>query len=125
MRVTGRTDIVVAPADLGGHWLGGRQRHAGAAERHRLAARALPDAKVILRAHRLSWRKEPTRSSLVVHGVLVTRRVGPFNVQPAARVRCGMTDVAGDPDMALSRARVSPRSSGDNPVYVGAVCRQR
>ena len=80
-QVTGRTDIVVAPADLvvtgsdadsatPGQWAVIESIH-----------RALPDAKVILRAHRLSWRKEPALPALVVHGVLVTRRVGPFNLR--------------------------------------------
>lgn len=43
--------------------------------------RALPVAKVILRAHRLSWRNELALPALVVHGVLVTRRVSPFNLR--------------------------------------------
>jgi hypothetical protein len=80
-QVTGRTDIVVAPADLvvtgpdadsatPAQWAVIESLH-----------RALPDAKVILRAHRLSWSKEPTLPALVVYGVLVTRRMGPFNLR--------------------------------------------
>jgi hypothetical protein len=38
----------------------------------------LPDANVTLRAHRLSWRAEPSAPSLTVVGALVTRQVGPF-----------------------------------------------
>jgi hypothetical protein len=38
----------------------------------------LPDADVTLREHRLSWRRDATLPGLAVHGVLVTRQVGPF-----------------------------------------------
>ena len=76
--VTGRATLAVAPSDLqvvgtdataasGGQWSVIQQ----------LQAR-LPDADVKLREHRLSWRREPTVPGLTVHGVLVTRQVGPF-----------------------------------------------
>lgn len=41
----------------------------------------LPDADVKLRAHRLSWRRDPALPGLVIYGVLATRRVGPFIVR--------------------------------------------
>ena len=41
----------------------------------------LPDANVTLRAHRLSWRLDPTAPSLTVVGALVTRQVGPFTLR--------------------------------------------
>lgn len=80
-QVTGRTDIIVAPADL--VVTGSDADSATPAQWSVIESlhRALPDAKVILRAHRLSWRKEPALPALVVHGVLVTRRVGPFNLR--------------------------------------------
>jgi hypothetical protein len=38
----------------------------------------LPDATVTLRMHRLSWKLDANAPALTVHGVLVTRKVGPF-----------------------------------------------
>ena len=38
-------------------------------------------AAVKLRAHRLSWRRDPALPGLVIYGVLATRRVGPFIVR--------------------------------------------
>jgi hypothetical protein len=75
---TGRSDLVVGPADLqvvgsdassatSGQWAVVRQLKA-----------ALPDADVKLREHRLSWRRDPTLPALTVYGALVTRQVGPF-----------------------------------------------
>ena len=76
--VTGRADLVVAPADLqvvgsdasaatSGQWAVVRQLKT-----------ALPDADVTLREHRLSWRRDPEKPGLTVFGALVTRQVGPF-----------------------------------------------
>lgn len=76
--VTGRADLVVAPADLqvvgsdasaatSGQW---------AVVRH--LKTVLPDADVTLREHRLSWRRDPAQPGLTVFGALVTRQVGPF-----------------------------------------------
>ena len=78
---TGRTDIVVGPADLqvagadassatSGQWAVVRQLKA-----------ALPDADVTLREHQLSWRRDPAQPGLTMFGALVTRRVGPFTVR--------------------------------------------
>lgn len=39
---------------------------------------ALPDATVTLRMHRLAWKDDADAPTLTVHGVLVTRKVGPF-----------------------------------------------
>src|SRR5262249_24925508 len=38
----------------------------------------LPDATVVLRIHRISWRRDPSLSITPAFGVLVTQRVGPF-----------------------------------------------
>ena len=76
--VTGRTDIVIPPAEL---VIEGSDAKAATPEQWTVIDalhRALPDAKVILREHRLSWRREPDLPALIVYGVLVTRRVGPF-----------------------------------------------
>lgn len=80
-QVTGRTDIVVAPADL---VVTGADADSATPVQWAVIEslhQALPDAKVILRAHRLSWRKEPALAAVTVYGVLVTRRVGPFNLR--------------------------------------------
>ena len=79
--VTGRTDIVIASADLA---IDGSDAKAATAAQWTVIGglhRTLPDAKVILRAHQLSWRREPSLPPFVVYGVLVTRRVGPFNLR--------------------------------------------
>lgn len=47
---------------------------------HELQA-AKPDASVILRVHRLSWRSDPQAPSLTLFGVLVTCKVGPFTLR--------------------------------------------
>lgn len=76
--VTGRTDITIPPAEL---VIKGSDAKAATPEQWIVIDalhRALPDAKVILREHRLSWRREPDLPALFVYGVLVTRRVGPF-----------------------------------------------
>ena len=80
-QLTGRTEIIVALADL--VITGADADSATPTQWSVIEAfhRTLPDATVILRAHRLAWRKEPTLPALVVHGVLVTRRVGPFNLR--------------------------------------------
>jgi hypothetical protein len=50
---------------------------------HRVAALGLPAANATLRAHRLAWCKELAVPTLVVHGVLVTWRIAPFNLRRA------------------------------------------
>jgi hypothetical protein len=82
-QVTGRTDIVVAPADL--VVTGSDADSATPAQWTVIESlhRALPDAKVILRAHRLSLRADPA-------GPPRPRRAGDpacRALQPAARVR--------------------------------------
>jgi hypothetical protein len=39
---------------------------------------ALPDATVTLRVHKLAWKRDPQAPALLVFGVLLTRKVGPF-----------------------------------------------
>ena len=76
--VTGRANIVVTTADL--QVVGVDATVASAAQWaviQQLQSR-LPDADVTLREHRLSWRRDPALPGLTVHGVLVTRQVGPF-----------------------------------------------
>ncbi len=76
--ITGRTNIVVPPSEL--EIVGINAADASAAEwavMQQLKSR-LPDAEVTLREHRLSWRRDPALPSLSLHGVLVTRRAGPF-----------------------------------------------
>jgi hypothetical protein len=41
----------------------------------------LPDATVVLRIHRISWKKDPNLPIAPAFGVLVTQRVGPFTVR--------------------------------------------
>lgn len=75
---TGRTDLVVAPADL--HVTGSDAPSASSAQWAviRQLKQLLPDADVRLRAHQLSWRREPTQPGVTTFGALVTRQVGPF-----------------------------------------------
>lgn len=76
--LTGRADIVVAPADL--EVVGADASTASATQwaAVRTLQEAWPDAKVVLRQHRLSWQREPALPALIVNGALVTRQVGPF-----------------------------------------------
>ena len=43
--------------------------------------KALPDATVTLRAHRLAWKSHPQAPSLTLFGVLVIQKVGPFTLR--------------------------------------------
>lgn len=40
-----------------------------------------PDATVALREHRISWKGDAQAPTLTMHGVLVTRKVGPFDLR--------------------------------------------
>lgn len=76
--ITGRSDLLVPSTELA--IVGSDVAEATAAEwavMHLLKSR-LPDADVVLREHRLSWRRDPSLPSLCVYGVIATRRVGPF-----------------------------------------------
>lgn len=42
---------------------------------------ALPDATIVLRVHRLTWKHDPQAPTLTINGVLVTRKVGPFTLR--------------------------------------------
>jgi hypothetical protein len=43
--------------------------------------RVFPDSTVTLREHRISWRGDADAPTLTVHGALVTRRVGRFDLR--------------------------------------------
>lgn len=43
--------------------------------------RAIPDAAVVLRAHKIVWRREPSSPPLTLFGILVTKRLGPFTLR--------------------------------------------
>jgi hypothetical protein len=78
LRALTGTNVVVLPSEL--EIAGLNATDASAAEwtvMQQLKSR-LPDADVTLREHRLSWRRDPTLPGISLHGVLVTRRVGPF-----------------------------------------------
>jgi hypothetical protein len=40
-----------------------------------------PDATVVLREHRISWKADVNAPSLTMYGVIVTRKVGPFDLR--------------------------------------------
>jgi hypothetical protein len=42
---------------------------------------ALPDATIVLRVHRLTWKHDRQAPTLAINGVLVTRKVGPFTLR--------------------------------------------
>lgn len=79
--LTGRQNITVAPVDL--RILGEDAPSASACQWEvvrRLQMR-LPTARVTLRAHQLSWKRDTTLPSLTLYGALVTMPVGPFIVR--------------------------------------------
>jgi hypothetical protein len=43
--------------------------------------RVFPDATVVLREHRISWKEDVNAPSLTMHGVIVTRKAGPFDLR--------------------------------------------
>ena len=43
--------------------------------------RLLPDATVVLRSHKLAWKRDPQVMLPPMFGVLVTQRVGPFTLR--------------------------------------------
>jgi hypothetical protein len=64
-------DVAVADSDA---TTATREQWARAQE----ARSSLLDATVTLRSHRLIWRRDPTAPSLLLHGLLVVRTVGPL-----------------------------------------------
>jgi hypothetical protein len=38
----------------------------------------VPDAEVVLRAHKIGWKPQPDAPTLTAFGVRVARKVGPF-----------------------------------------------
>jgi hypothetical protein len=74
-------DVVVSPADL---VVLSSNAATATAEQWAVVQsiqKALPGATVMLRAHRLTWRKRPQAPSLTLFGVLVAQKVGPFMVR--------------------------------------------
>ena len=43
--------------------------------------RRIPEATVVLRSHKLAWKREPGLTLPAMFGVLVTQRVGPFTLR--------------------------------------------
>ena len=43
--------------------------------------RVFPDANVVLREHRISWKDDLNAPSLTMYGVIVTRKIGPFDLR--------------------------------------------
>jgi hypothetical protein len=43
--------------------------------------RSLPEATVILRAHKIAWKRDPKIALPFIFSVLLTRRVGPFTLR--------------------------------------------
>jgi hypothetical protein len=43
--------------------------------------RVFPDATVVLREHRISWKGDVNAPSLTMHGVIVRRKVGPLDLR--------------------------------------------
>lgn len=80
-RQTGDVDVVVAPADL---VLLSTNAVKATAEQWAVVQEiqaAVPDARVTLREHRLSSKRHSRVPALVIFGVLVSKRVGPFVVR--------------------------------------------
>ena len=79
--ILGDAAIVVAPADL---QVTSSDAPSATKEQWAVVSRlqsAFPDATVRLREHRLMSRRHPIASPLSAFGVLVTRRIGPFNLR--------------------------------------------
>jgi len=74
-------DVVISPADL---VVVSSNAVKATAEQWAVVQhtqKALPDATVTLRAHRLAWKRQPQAPSLTQFGVLVTQKVGPFTLR--------------------------------------------
>jgi hypothetical protein len=50
-------------------------------ERVQELQRVFPDATVVLREHRISWKGHPDTPTLTMYGVLVSCKIGPFDVR--------------------------------------------
>jgi len=74
-------DVVVSPADLVVVSANAIKATAEQWAVVQSVQQRLPNATVTLRAHRLTWKKQPQAPSLMLFGVLVTQRVGPFVVR--------------------------------------------
>jgi hypothetical protein len=74
-------DVVISPADL---VVVSSNAVKATAEQWAVVQhmqKALPDATVTFRAHRLVWRRQQQAPSVTLFGVLVTQKVGPFTVR--------------------------------------------
>jgi hypothetical protein len=74
-------DVVVAPGDL---IVVSSNAVKATAEQWAVVQsmqKALPEATVTLRTHRLAWKSHPQAPSLTLFGVLVTQKVGPFTLR--------------------------------------------
>jgi len=79
--IIGEPSLVVAPSDL---HVASVDAPSATAEQWDLVSRLqsiFPDADVRLREHRLTSRRHPAGSPLIMFGVLVTRRMGPFSLR--------------------------------------------
>jgi hypothetical protein len=74
-------DVVVSPADLVVVSTNAIKATAEQWAAVQSMQKALPGAAVTLRAHRLTWKKQPQATTLVLFGVLVTQKIGPFVVR--------------------------------------------
>jgi len=78
---TGDNDLVVPAADLE---VASADSASATKDQWSLVTRLqamFPDAAIKLREHRLSSRRHPNTDPLIVFGILVTRRVGPFSLR--------------------------------------------
>ena len=78
---TGDASLVVAPADL---QVTSVDAASATSDQWSAVSRLqtmFPDATIKVREHRLSSRRHATRAPLIVFGILVTRRVGPFSLR--------------------------------------------
>lgn len=76
--ITGRADLVIPSTELVIKGADVAEATADEWAVMRTLKSRLPDADVVLREHRLSWRRDPSLPSLCVYGALATRQVGPF-----------------------------------------------
>jgi hypothetical protein len=79
--LTGEPAPVVAPSDL---QVTSVDATTATADQWSLVSRlqmVFPDALIKLREHRLSSRRHPSIAPLILFGILVTRRVGPFSLR--------------------------------------------
>lgn len=79
--INGEPELVVAPADLHVASVDSPSATAGQWSVVARLRAIFPDAAIKVREHRLTSRRHPGASPLIMFGVLVTRRVGPFSLR--------------------------------------------